>query len=101
MSEKEIRKKLVEAVKNNPHRDEIRKISLFGSYASGIPKPDSDVDVLIEFEPTASIGLFDFVRIQRAFSEFVGKKVDLLTPSALSKYFRGEVLASAKMIYEK
>ena len=36
MSEKEIRDKLVEAVKSNPHRDEIRKISLFGSYASGI-----------------------------------------------------------------
>lgn len=101
MSEKEIREKLVEAVKNNPHRDEIRKISLFGSYASDTPRPDSDVDVLIEFEPTASIGLFDFVRIQRSFSEFVGKKVDLSTPSALSKYFREEVLKSAKMIYEK
>lgn len=101
MSIEEIQKKLVEAIKKNPHRDEIRKVSLFGSYIYGSPKENSDVDVLIEFEPNASVGLFKFVRIQRAFSEFIGKKVDLLTPSALSKYFRDEVLANAKTIYEK
>lgn len=101
MSKDEIQEKLVEAIKANPHKDEILKVSLFGSYAYGAPKPDSDVDVLIEFEPKASVGLFKFVRIQRAFSEFIGKKVDLLTPEALSKYFRDEVLANAKTIYEK
>jgi predicted nucleotidyltransferase len=101
MNKDEIQEKLVEAIKTNPHRDEICKVSLFGSYAYGTPKEDSDVDVLIEFEPDAPIGLFEFVRIRRAFSEFIGKKVDLLTPEALSKYFRDEVLASAKTIYEK
>ena len=101
MDKNEIQEKLIGAIQANPHKDEIRKVSLFGSYAYGKPKKDSDVDVLIEFEPKASVGLFKFVRIQRAFSEFVGKKVDLLTPSALSKYFRDEVLANAKTIYEK
>ncbi len=101
MSKEEIQEKLIEAVKANPHKDEIRKVSLFGSYAYGNPRDDSDVDVLIEFKPDAPIGLFEFVRIRRAFSELIGKKVDLLTPSALSKYFRDEVLANAKTIYEK
>jgi len=101
MNKEEIQEKLVEAIKANPHKDEIRKVSLFGSYAYGAPKSDSDIDVLIEFEPDAPIGLFEFVRIRRAFSEFIGKKVDLLTPEALSKFFRDEVLANAKTIYEK
>ncbi len=97
----EIEQKLVEAIHNDPHREDMKKVSLFGSYVYGQPREDSDVDVLVEFEPNASIGLFEFVRIQRRFSEFSGKKIDLLTPSALSKYFRDEVLANAKTIYEK
>jgi len=101
MNKDEIQKKLIEAIKANPYKDEIRKVSLFGSFVYGDPKEDSDVDVLIEFEPEASVGLLKFVRIQRAFSEFIGRKVDLLTPEALSQYFRDEVLANAKTIYEK
>jgi uncharacterized protein len=101
METKQIEKKLVEAIKNDPHQKNIRKVSLFGSYAYGNPRLDSDVDVLMEFEPDAPIGLFEFVRIQRNLSKTSGKKVDLLTPSALSKYFRDEVIANAKTIYEK
>ncbi len=101
METKQIEEKLIEAIENDPHRKDIRKVSLFGSYVYGQPREDSDVDVLVEFEPDAPIGLFEFVRIQRRLSEFSGKKIDLLTPSALSKYFRDEVLANAKTIYEK
>ncbi len=101
MSNKELKKIICEAIEADPNKEDILKVSLFGSQVYGNPQPDSDVDVLIEFRPNAPIGLFEFVRIQRRFSEFSGKKIDLLTPSALSKYFREEVLNNAKTIYEK
>jgi len=97
----QIEKKIITAIKNDPHVKDIKKVSLFGSYIHGNPRIDSDVDVLVEFYPDSSISLFDLVRIRRNFSESTGKTIDLLTPSALSKYFRNEVLASAKTIYEK
>ncbi|HRZ94957.1 MAG TPA: nucleotidyltransferase family protein [Candidatus Moranbacteria bacterium] len=101
MSTEQIEQKLIEAIEKDPHKKDMKKVSLFGSYIYGQPREDSDVDVLVEFEPNSSISLFDLVHIRRNFSEFIGKKVDLLTPSALSKYFRDEVLAKAKTIYEK
>jgi uncharacterized protein len=101
MSIKQIEENLIKAINNDEHQKDITKVSLFGSYIYGNPREDSDVDVLIEFKPNSSISLFDLVRIRRNFSEFSGKTIDLLTPSALSKYFRDEVLANAKTIYEK
>ena len=93
--------KLLQAVKNNPHYADIRCVSLFGSYIHGEDEEDSDVDVLIEFIPEATVGFFKLAQIQRSISDFIGLKVDLLTPEALSKYFRDEVLAQAEHVYEK
>ncbi|MFA6047386.1 MAG: nucleotidyltransferase family protein [Parcubacteria group bacterium] len=101
MSKEEIKKKLVEAIEKDPHKEDIIKASIFGSYAYGEPHPDSDIDVLVEFRPNARIGLFEYVQIQRNFSDYCGKKIDLLTPEGLSKYFRDEVLAKAETFYEK
>lgn len=101
MSKEQIKQKLREAVEKDPHRGEIIRASIFGSYAYGEPRPDSDVDVLIELKPDAGIGLFEYVQIQRNLSKYCGKKIDLLTPEALSKYFREEVLAKAEVFYEK
>lgn len=101
MSLKQIKQKLIKAIERDPHKNAIRKVSLFGSYIYGQPREDSDVDVLVEFEPNSGISLFDLVHIRRNFSEMSGKQIDLLTPSALSQYFRDEVLANAKTIYEK
>ena len=97
----QLEQKIIEAIKKDPHQKDIKKVSLFGSHIYGNPKKDSDVDVLVEFKPNAPIGLFEFVQIQRRLSELIGKKIDLLTPSALSKYFRDEVLSKAKTIYEQ
>jgi len=55
--------------------------------------------VLIEFDPRATIGLFEFIEIQEQLSEALGRRVDLLTPQALSKYFREEVLKEAQPVY--
>jgi predicted nucleotidyltransferase len=79
-------------------RHHIRRLALFGSVIREDFTPDSDVDVLVEFEP-GSVPGFAFVGMQRELSEILGRKVDLHTPSSLSKYFRDEVLAEAEDLY--
>lgn len=101
MEKQEIKKKIREAVEENPFKQDIKKVSLFGSYLSGAPREDSDVDVLIEFEPSARVGFFKFVRIQRNLRDFIGKDVDLLTLEALSEFFRGKVINESEVIYER
>lgn len=78
----------------------IRKLSLFGSVLRDDFRPDSDVDVLVEFEPEHTPGLLRFAGIELELSELLGgRKVDLNTPKFLSPYFRDEVLAEAEVQY--
>lgn len=76
----------------------IRKLAIFGSILRDDFRPDSDVDVLVEFLPSVRVGLA-FIRMQDELSAILGRKVDLHTPSCLSKYFRDEVLQEAKVQY--
>ncbi len=101
MTKQEIKDKLLEAVKHDPHLADIKSVALFGSHIHDEAEEDSDVDVLIEFMPEATVGFFKLAQIQRSITDFIGQKVDLLTPEALSKYFRDEVLAQAEYVYEK
>lgn len=101
MDKQQIKNKLLEAVKQDTHLDDIKSVAIFGSYVNGMPAEDSDVDVLIDFTPTATIGFFELFDIQRNFESFVCRRIDLLTPEAISKYFRNEVLAQAEGVYEK
>ena len=77
----------------------IRRLSLFGSILRDDFGPDSDVDVLVEFEPGTRVGL-RFFTMERELSQLFGRKVDLNTPGFLSKYFRDEVLAEAVVQYD-
>ncbi|HEY7217582.1 MAG TPA: nucleotidyltransferase family protein [Candidatus Binatia bacterium] len=77
----------------------IRKLAFFGSVLRDDFRPDSDVDVLVEFEPGQAVGLLRFVRIERELSELLGRKVDLNTAGFLSRYFRDEVLKEAEVQY--
>jgi predicted nucleotidyltransferase len=77
----------------------IRRLSLFGSILRDDFGPDSDVDVLVEFEPGATPGLA-FFGMQDELTAIVGRKVDLHTMGSLSKYFRDEVLAEAELQYD-
>lgn len=95
----EIKKKILEAISNDPAKNNIKKASLFGSYLRDEAKINSDIDILVEFKPTAKIGLFEFVRLQRRLSDFIGKKVDLLTPEAISKFFKEKVTKEAEIVY--
>jgi predicted nucleotidyltransferase len=81
-------------------RHHVRKLSLFGSVLREDFRPDSDVDVLVEFEPGHVPGFLGIARMERELGEVLGKrKVDLRTPEDLSLYFRQEVLANAEVQY--
>ena len=78
----------------------IRKLALFGSVLRDDFGPDSDVDVLVEFEVGHVPGLIRLASIERELDEiFGGRKVDLRTPEDLSRYFRDEVVAKAEALY--
>jgi uncharacterized protein len=78
----------------------IRRLSLFGSVLKGIARPDSNVDLLAEFEPGAKPGLLRLAAIETELSDLLGgRRVDLCTAQELSRYFRDEVIRTAQMQY--
>ena len=81
-------------------RYHIRTLALFGSVLRADFSPDSDVDVLVEFEPGRTPGYFTLARIARELSPLMGEReVDIRTPNGLSPYFRDEVVTSAYPVY--
>ncbi|HKZ69370.1 MAG TPA: nucleotidyltransferase family protein [Anaerolineales bacterium] len=80
-------------------RHHIRKLSLFGSVLRSDFRPDSDVDMLVEFEPGYSVGLIRLAGMEIELSSIIGRKVDLRTPAELSRYFRQKVLDMAEVQY--
>jgi uncharacterized protein len=82
-------------------RHRIRRLSLFGSVLKGTDRPDSDVDLLVEFERDAAPSLFDLADIETELSALLdGRPVDVRTPEDLSRYFRDEVVREAEVQYE-
>ena len=79
-------------------RHHIKRLSLFGSVLGPDFGDQSDVDVLVEFEPGRTPG-YAFFAIEDQLSELFGRKVELHTPQFLSSYFRDEVLAAAEVQY--
>lgn len=79
-------------------RHHIRRLSLFGSILTESFGPESDVDMLVEFEPGETPGL-DYFGIEADLSELIGRPVDLNTAGFLSRYFRDEVIREARTIY--
>ena len=83
------------------HMPEIRRygvarLAVFGSFARGEERPDSDVDILVEF--SAPVGLFEFVRVQRFLGQVLGRDVDLATPDAIRVEMRARVLKEAAYV---
>jgi hypothetical protein len=79
-------------------RHHIIKLSIFGSVIHDDFESDSDIDVLVEFDPDYIPG-FAFVGMQRELSEILGREVDLHTPQSLSRYFREAVIQEAHVQY--
>jgi predicted nucleotidyltransferase len=78
----------------------IRRLAVFGSALRPDFRPESDIDLLVEFEPDRIPGLFGIARMERDLSALLGgRKVDLRTPEDLSRYFRQRVLDEAEVQY--
>jgi predicted nucleotidyltransferase len=92
----EIPKEKIEAFCIKHH---ILKLSLFGSVLREDFDPESDVDVLVEFEPGQTVGLLRLAGMEIELSGILKRKVDLRTPAELSRYFRQQVLDSAEVQY--
>jgi hypothetical protein len=74
-----------------------KKIAIFGSYARGEEKPESDIDVIVDFSERKS--LLELVRIERELPETIGTKVDLLTEKSISPYLIDAVKREMEVIY--
>ena len=89
----------VERITQFCRKNRIRRLALFGSVLREDFGPQSDIDVLIEFEPGTHVGL-KFFALEIELTEIFGRKVDLNTPGFLSKYFREKVIAEAEALYD-
>jgi uncharacterized protein len=77
----------------------IRWLALFGSVLRDDFRPDSDIDVLVEFQPETRMGLMGLTKLELELSELLGRKVDLNTTKGLHQRFRDRVLAQAEVLY--
>lgn len=88
-----------ERVANYCRENHIHKLSFFGSVLGDDFGPESDVDVLVEFEPEQGPGFLGLARMERELSAIIKKKVDLRTLGELSRYFRDDVVKTAELEY--
>jgi len=83
-------------------RHGIRRLALFGSVLSGTDRPDSDVDLLVEFDPGREPGLIGLSAMEEELSSLMGgRRIDLRTPADLSRHFRGDVIRTAEVQYAR
>jgi predicted nucleotidyltransferase len=80
-------------------RYQVQELSIFGSAVGGDLRPDSDIDLLVQFEPLAKIGFLALAALQRELSELVGRKVDLVPKEGLKPLIRNSILSSARVLY--
>ena len=80
-------------------RHQVRELALFGSAARGEMRPDSDIDLLVDFLPDARPGLLGLSAMMRELAAMLGRRVDLAVKPALKPLIRPSVLAEAKVIY--
>jgi uncharacterized protein len=80
-------------------RYHVRELALFGSVLRDDFRPDSDIDVLVEFEPGAPIGLLEYIRLQGELATLFARDVDLVEKVGLKRFVRDNVLQSAQVLY--
>ena len=79
-------------------RNSVHKLSVFGSFARGEVRPDSDIDLMVEFsEPK---GLFALVELENQLSDLFGRKVDLLTEQSVSPYIRNSIRRDLRVLFD-
>ncbi len=77
----------------------VRRLGLFGSALRGDLRPDSDIDLLVEFKPGRIPGLLRIAALELELGQILGREVDLRTPGDLSRHFRDQITASARVLY--
>jgi predicted nucleotidyltransferase len=80
-------------------RHGIRRLAFFGSILRDDFTRESDIDLLVEFEPSQPVGLLRLTAIELELADLLGRKVDLSTAGSLSPYFRDDVLKEARTLY--
>ena len=80
-------------------RHGVMELSLFGSAVRGEMGPGSDIDVMVEFDPAARIGILKFESLVEGLEALLGRKIDLVTKRGLKPWVRPEVLSEARVIY--
>jgi uncharacterized protein len=90
---------LEEEIASFCRRNRIQRLAFFGSVLGERFGPDSDVDVLVDFEPDARVGFMSLSRMQRELVELLGRPVDLVPREGLKPVIRDAVLSGAKEIY--
>jgi uncharacterized protein len=89
----------LEALAELCRRYHVRELALFGSVLRDDFREDSDIDILVEYEPDARVTLFDHFDLQRALADLVGRSVDLVPKNGLRHLLRDSVLATSSVIY--
>ncbi|NEX16598.1 MAG: nucleotidyltransferase [Halochromatium sp.] len=90
-----------EAIADFCHRNAIRRLSLFGSVLREDFRPDSDIDMLVDFEPEARVGLIGLASMEIELSRLLNRRVELHTPKGLNPGFRDRVLSVSQVQYER
>ena len=80
-------------------RYDVKELAVFGSAARGEMRPDSDIDLLVDFLPEARVSLLRHAAAERELTALLGRKVDLVSKRALKEAVRDEVLPQARIIY--
>ena len=80
-------------------RYRVKELSVFGSSIRGQMRPESDIDIMVEFEPGARVGLIKFEFLVEELAALAGRRVDLVTKRGLKPWVRPEVLRDARVIY--
>jgi len=80
-------------------RYHVRELAVFGSAARGEMRPDSDIDLLVEFLPEAEVDLFDHAGLMLDLAQLLGRKVDLVSKNGLKPLIRASVLEEARLMY--
>ena len=77
----------------------VKELLLFGSAVRGEMRPESDIDIMVEFEPGARIGLIKFESFADELESLAGRRVDLVTKRGMKPWVRTRVLKDARIIY--
>jgi len=88
-----------DAIADFCRRHGVKRLALFGSILTDDFGPDSDIDILVEFQPSVRYSLLDLGGMWAELRELIGREIDLKTPLDLSRYFRDEVVSRARPLY--